>query len=301
MEHAIQENWRRKGVVIASSSVTRRNALVEVFRTENVTALEVPDEVERNLWQRLEAADACRVGNLGRVHEIATAKARWAVATVGARQKLILAMDTVPLLVPDCSGIEGEKSSNRYLVLHKPKAEHLALQQLETAFRSMIRGCRNKKGVERVSAVQKAASVVRVVTGLALYVPELHAIFQDSACCDVSFGIIEDWVKKTESDEAAETKFVEELAKEVFAIQCACQKVPERIPGALDYGLMGAGTALDQLLKWYVSDRSWGATEAKDVFVGASKEMIEFMLNDGAHQVANRRIAHQISQHFLER
>lgn len=300
MECEIQENWRRKGVVIASSSMTRRNALVEVFRTSNVESLEVPDEVERNLWQQLEEAKACRVGNLAYVHEIATAKARWAVARVGVRKKLILAMDTVPLLVPNQDVSAGEKEIGQYLVLHKPKEEQLALQQLVIAFRSMIRGCRNKKGIESFSAVQRAASVVRVVTGMALYVPELHVIFQDSVCCDVSFGIIEDWIQDNEHDEAAEIKFVQALAKEVLAIQRASQKTPERIPGALDYGLMGTGTDLDQLLRWYVSDRSWGASEPKGVFVGAPKEMLEFMLNHGAHQIANLVIQHQMMHHFEE-
>ncbi len=126
------------------------------------------------------------------------------------------------------------------------------------------------------------ACSVRVITGIALNVPELDRIITASPYFDVTFGTIAAWIDQAFTDDEI-TKRISALARAVLNVQKAKGGNPLMIPGAIDYSGLGDHKELSDLLEWQLVDPMFGSMEnAKGIACGAPIEALQELVAGAA-------------------
>ncbi len=230
------------------------------------------------------------------------------------------------LEVPHLSGVKDYDRSADYpyqfRVFHKPRSEEAALAQLEFIFGQLVEGYKQRKELlnllghkrsvidplilnlkgkawfdgqaesERLLADFKLrqnylACSVRVVTGIALNVPELDRIITASPYFDVTFGTIAAWIDLGLSDSDI-AKRISILAREVLHVQKASGGNPIMIPGTIDYSGLGDHKGLADLLDWQLINPQFGSVEsAQGIARGAPVEALQELVQGAASQAKN--------------
>lgn len=163
------------------------------------------------------------------------------------------------LEVPQLSGVKGcDRRADypyQFRVFHKPRSEAVAVAQLEFIFGQLAAGYKQRKELLVLLGLERSVSdpliinlkgkpwfdgqteserlladfklrqnylacSVRIVTGIALNVPELDRILTASPYFDVTFGTIATWIDQGLGDEEIKRK-ISVLAQEVLSAQKA--------------------------------------------------------------------------------
>lgn len=170
-----REKWQEDGAVLASSSKVRAKMLAEVLGTDNIDCVSVPDSAEANQWQVIATNGTCLVNFSGNVAQIAETKLAWLLELDSTRTRLMVGMDTVPLLLdpgtwlPDFDREKVRYYPHRFRVFHKPRSQENASLQLQTIFRSLVCGYQLRKRLNQLRGLKQS-----VKEDMNLYLPLRH-------------------------------------------------------------------------------------------------------------------------------
>lgn len=316
----VKSGWLDRGVVLASGSSVRRDTLARIFASDNIAHCPSPDDVEREKWGLVSAQGLCQVAFAGSVHSVAAEKLRWLLSQGVIRDKLAIAMDTVPcvLRMPPVKYVENAEWRRFYPysfdVFHKPRSKEKAIAQLSDLFARIVVGYQQREHLHAVLGVSGSladplvlkkrewqgrlspadeflfhqnyiACIARVVTGVAVYIPELHRIITSSPYCDFTFDTLMKWVEER-GDISPRDENIQKLAVAVYEAQKSFGGNPDMIPGGLDYAACASNQEVCALLGLRgVSSDMVTPEEVREICLGAPSSAISRLMDRAAYMV----------------
>ncbi len=289
-----KEKWRNDGVVLASSSAVRARALGQALDTDNIKTISVPDITEQDQWRVIHETHGNQVNYTGNIVEVAATKAMWVYEQAGVRNRLIVAMDTVPLLLEPVSWQAGFTAAQvkyypyTFKVFHKPRTNDNAKLQLREIFKSMLacyslrkilQGMRSSQasvrydlyptkgnrpwfeGQSELDRLRCEFELRQNYLACAVRVATGLAIYVPELMSVVtttaSFDVNFNAIADLVDNNVSPEEAVvqiEKLVDTVLTIQRDYGGKPELIPGALDYSKLGANKDLEAALQWQLAD-----------------------------------------------